>query len=178
MKERLLFHSKYPEGPNDPQAMIRPYPRGNRILQPMRIPVQSWDQAFIAVFSSENIGDKLVYSPGMDKRSRCRIDVSRYRRITYSVIQRSGLFKLHIVTDIEMNLPPLVLVGKRGRIPPVHRTDGVPLAVLSSGESCGPGSRCFECKGIERPFAVRLFSRDDKLAKWLQLRFVSGLVFT
>lgn len=180
----VMRPDRYPEGPNDLHATTRPYPRGNKILQAVRIPVQSWDQAFISVYSFENIGDHLVYSPGMAENSRQRIDVASYRRITYSVIPRrslpfapSNLFDLRIVTDVEMDLPSLVLVGKRGRIPPVHRTDGVPLAVLSGGELCGPSSLQVELEGLERPFAVRLFPKDDKLAQWLQIRFASELVF-
>lgn len=180
----VMRPDKYPEGPNDLHATPCPSPRGNRIQQAVRLPVHSWAKAFITVYSFENVGGRLVYSPGTTANSRCSLDVSSHRRIEYSVIARRSLpfasanvYELRISTDVAMDLPALVLVGKRGRISPAHRSDGEPLVVTSAGEVCDQAPLVFEFEGLQRPFAVRLFPRDDKLAQWLQLRFVSKLVF-
>lgn len=180
----LLRHDQRPTGPGDRHAMKIEYPRGGRVGLPARIKIPPWHRAHVTAYAFQNNNGRTVYAAAEAPGCHREVDIEGNARFTYKLTRHLALpfmqsddFDLTISNDHSIVSPEFVLVGRSGALPPAQRSDGEVLAMVPAGAVPAGESHTTEWRGLNRPFAVRLFAANEKDAQAVQLRLDSKQVF-
>lgn len=161
---RVAWRSdRFPVGPDDPLAEKAEVSRGQyerdggfRLESPGPRPYR------FHVFAGQVVDGETVFGTGRGVELRAQAGP---RRITYG-ITRGGLLQRGRFTicfssaDAVDRLPDVVVVARRGDLPPLRSEDGMPLAVFKDVRVASNGGYPFELGNLRAPLYLKAFFAD------------------
>ena len=172
---------QFPVGPNDSKAERLACTKA-QYEQRHGLPMEAPDASnlYVSVYSSVIQSRRTSYSMGATKGYRRRV-ILRKSRVGYKIDRATGLrgllasllrtnrMKLLLVTDSEVSLPNLVLVGRADR-GPLSLGDGEPSAEISEGTPCSAKHGLeLELSNSSTAMHYRLFARNEADYEWFDI---------